>query len=188
MKFNDESIRLKYHVEKVLQASVFDNGTMGLKPVELDIHPLLSNVIDNFALQIEDRKGSIEFEFNARSSVALVDEIHFSNMISNLIDNAIKYSEDPPKIKVMTFDDSKELKIQISDSGIGIRKEDLKRIFEKFYRVPTGNIHNVKGFGLGLSYVRKVVDEHNGRVSASSNPGKGTTFDIVLPRKSDKDD
>ncbi len=180
---NDESMRLKYQVEKVLQASVFDSGSMNLKFIELDIRILLRNVIENFSLQLTDRDGTIETGFGAKSHIAVVDEVHFSNMMSNLIDNAIKYSGNIPRISVKTQDTKSEITVSVSDMGIGIKKEDLRRIFEKFYRVPTGNRHNVKGFGLGLSYVKKVVDEHNGHISVISNVGKGTTFEIIIPKK-----
>ncbi len=180
---SDESMRLKFHVEKVLQASVFDNGTMGLKFVDSDIHNLLRNVVDSYSLQISDRKGSIKTNFEAGTHTLRIDEVHFSNMISNLIDNAIKYSDEFPEILISTSDTKTGVCISVSDQGIGISKEDLKRIFEKFYRVPTGNIHNVKGFGLGLSYVKKVIDEHNGTISVNSTQGKGTTFKIIIPIK-----
>ena len=180
---NDESMRLKFHVEKVLQASVFDRGTMNLTFKESDIEKLISAVIDNFSLQIKDRQGSVEKDFRADGVRLKVDEVHFSNMMSNLIDNAIKYSTDKPKVKISTRTHNGNLSITISDNGIGIKKDNLKRIFEKFYRVPTGNIHNVKGFGLGLSYVKKIVDEHNGTIDVASQPGKGTTFIINLPKK-----
>ncbi|MBS0009923.1 MAG: HAMP domain-containing histidine kinase [Bacteroidales bacterium] len=179
---NDESIRLKYQVEKVLQASAFDRGTMKLKLVNTDIHPVILSAVDNFRLQISDTGGELIKELNAREPVLRIDEAHISNMISNLLDNAIKYSNANPVIKIKTTDNNKQLTISISDKGIGIRKDDLKRIFDKFYRVPTGNIHKVKGFGLGLSYVKKIVDEHNGTISVHSQLNKGTRFDISLPK------
>lgn len=179
---SDESIRLKYQVEKVLQASAFDKGKMKLKKVNTDIHRIINSAIDNFRLQISDTDGKLEKELNAKNPNIKIDEAHIFNMISNLLDNAIKYSDDNPEIKVKTSDDDGQLRILISDNGIGIRKDDIRRIFDKFYRVPTGNIHNVKGFGLGLSYVKKIVDEHNGSITVHSQINKGTCFDISLPK------
>lgn len=180
---NDESLRLKYQVEKVLQASVFDHGSMELKYIETDLHRLLSNIIDNFALQLSDRGGALNQRLMADNPRVILDEVHFSNVISNLIDNAIKYSVGKPELIISTRNAQDRLLITISDKGIGISKEDLRRIFEKFYRVPTGNVHNVKGFGLGLSYVKKVVEEHGGRINVTSQVNKGTTFEISLPKK-----
>lgn len=179
---NDESIRLKYQVEKVLQASAFDKGTMKLKMVSTDIHRIINSAIDNFRLQMSDTDGKLIKEFNAKESILKIDEAHILNMISNLIDNAIKYSNGNPEIKIITTDDDKQFTVSITDNGIGIKKDDIKRIFDKFYRVPTGNIHNVKGFGLGLSYVKKIVDEHQGSITVYSQINKGTHFEISLPK------
>ena len=179
---NDESIRLKYQVEKVLQASAFDRGTMKLNLVRTDIHRIINSAIDNFKLQISDTGGILTKELKAIDSSLKIDEAHIFNMISNLLDNAIKYSNETPQITIKTTDDEKQLTVSISDNGIGIKKDDIKRIFDKFYRVPTGNIHNVKGFGLGLSYVKKIVDEHNGTITVNSQINKGTHFDISLPK------
>ena len=179
---NDESLRLKYQVEKVLQASVFDRGSMDLKFVSTNIHNILSSIIDNFSLQISDTNGKITRDFQSGTTNLIVDEVHFANMISNLIDNAIKYSNGKPDITISTRETRNYVIIQVSDTGIGIKREDLKRIFEKFYRVPTGNVHNVKGFGLGLSYVKKVVEEHGGQIDVTSQINKGTTFEVSLPK------
>lgn len=179
---NDESLRLKYQVEKVLQASVFENGSMNLKFNIADIHNIIRSIADNFSLQIAERQGSITLDLKGESSSARVDEIHFSNMLSNLIDNAIKYSPEKPEIEIKAWEADSTIGIIVSDRGIGIKKDNLKRIFERFYRVPTGNIHNVKGFGLGLSYVKKVVDEHNGTVNVTSHVGEGTSFHIKIPK------
>lgn len=179
---NDESLRLKYQVEKVLQASVFENGTMNLKFNDANIQSIIRNICDNFSLQMADKQGHITLKLNGKNCIAKVDEAHFSNMLSNLIDNAIKYSPEVPDIEITTTDSDSSIIITVKDKGIGIKKDDLKRIFERFYRVPTGNVHNVKGFGLGLSYVKKVVDEHNGSIIATSQVGQGTTFQIKIPK------
>jgi len=178
----DETIRLKYQVEKVLQASAFDRGTMNLNLVRTDIHRIINSAIENFRLQIADTDGKLIKELKAKDPTLKIDEAHIFNMISNLLDNAIKYSGGAPQITVKTTDNDRQLTVSISDKGIGIKKDDIKRIFDKFYRVPTGNIHNVKGFGLGLSYVKKIVDEHNGTISVQSQINKGTHFDISLPK------
>ncbi|MBN1388264.1 MAG: HAMP domain-containing histidine kinase [Bacteroidales bacterium] len=179
---NDESIRLKYQVEKVLQASAFDLGTLELNLVKTDIHRIINSAIDNFKLQISDTDGKLIKDLNAKDPDLNIDEAHIFNMISNLLDNAIKYSNGSPYITIRTTDDDKQLTVSVSDKGIGIKKDDIKRIFDKFYRVPTGNVHNVKGFGLGLSYVKKIVDEHNGTIDVHSQINKGTHFSISLPK------
>lgn len=180
---NDESVRLKYQIEKVLQASIFDRGNRDLKFTETDIQLLLGNIIENFSLIIGERKGTIESDFRAVNAITMVDENHFSNVISNLLDNAIKYSSEQPELKVSITDNKDEIYISVSDNGMGISKENLKKVFDRFYRVPTGNIHNVKGFGLGLCYVKEVVEGHGGTIDVRSQINKGTTFEIKLPKK-----
>jgi two-component system phosphate regulon sensor histidine kinase PhoR len=177
----DESKRLGYQVEKVLQMAIFDRGRIRLKRKKTDINDLVENVITNFELQVKNRDGSLTGNLKAEEALVDVDPIHFTNVVSNLVDNAIKYSREAPEISIHTFNDNGQLVIRVTDRGIGIRKEEQRRIFEKFYRVPTGNVHNVKGFGLGLSYVKKIVEEHRGSVSLKSELNKGTEFEISIP-------
>jgi two-component system phosphate regulon sensor histidine kinase PhoR len=179
----DESKRLGYQVEKVLQMAIFDRGKIKLKLKLTDINDLILSVINNFTIQVDKLGGKITGELNATSSQLKIDTVHFTNVISNLIDNGIKYSPERPEILVTTGNRNGRLLIKVQDNGIGIKKEDQKRIFEKFYRVPTGNIHNVKGFGLGLSYVKKIVEEHQGTITLKSEANKGTEFEICLPLK-----
>lgn len=178
----DENKRMNRHVETILQAALLDKQELKIHFTKQPLHELISKVGNNFQLQLADKNGRIEYFFQASEDRVMVAENHFSNMINNLIDNAIKYSKEDPLIKITTRNNgNKFFIIQIEDNGIGMNKETVRRVFEKFYRAHTGNVHNVKGFGLGMSYVKTVLDAHNGRIKVSSIVGKGSTFTIELP-------
>ncbi len=179
----EESKRLGFQVEKVLQMAIFEKGRLKIKKQDIDIHDLISNVVNNFIIQVRNQNGEIIQKLDAKDPVLKIDEVHFTNIIFNLLDNAVKYSNGVTYITVGTRSTANDFYLYIEDKGVGISKENQKRIFEQFYRVPTGNIHNVKGFGLGLSYVKKIVEEHNGRIGIHSEPKKGTRFEITIPLK-----
>ena len=179
----DESKRLSFQVEKVLQMAIFDREKAGLKLKEIDINKLIKGVINSFKIKVETIDGQIIENLNASNSFVTVDEVHFTNVIFNLLDNALKYKREIPIITIETGNKSDGLVVSIEDNGLGISKENLKHIFEKFYRVPTGNIHNVKGFGLGLTYVKKIIDDHDGVIHVESEVNVGTKFEIFLPLK-----
>ena len=180
---NDESKRLRFLVEKVLQMSMFDRKKAVFKRKELDLNEMLENAAHSFQLRVEHTGGKISLDVEAVDSKIYVDEIHFANAINNLMDNAIKYkkSEQPLNLTIRTWNDKDRLNFSIADDGIGIKKENQKKVFDKFYRVHTGNVHDVKGFGLGLAYVKKIIDLHDGEIKMDSEYGKGTTFTISLP-------
>lgn len=177
----EENKRMNKHVETILQAALMEKQEFKLNFVRLHLHELINNVTKNFQLQLQEKNSKIEYLLNAGNDIIEADEVHFSNVISNLIDNAIKYSKENLIIKIITHSTEKYVVLQIQDNGIGMSKESVKRIFEKFYRAHTGNLHNVKGFGLGMSYVKSVIDEHKGKIKVESILGKGSTFTIEIP-------
>lgn len=177
----DENKRLSLLVENILQTAILDKGEFKLKIQSINIHTLIEQTIANIRLQVENKKGEITTELKAATHTINADRIHVTNIVFNLIDNAIKYSKEQPKIKICTHNNSTGILISVQDNGIGISKENQKRIFDTLYRVPTGNIHNVKGFGLGLSYVKAVVEKHGGTINVESDLGKGSTFTVYLP-------
>ena len=181
---NDETKRLRFLVEKVLQMSMFDNQNATLKLQEVDVNLVVENVVHTHKLKIEKFGGTITTSLNAEDSIVNVDEMHFTNVIFNLLDNAIKYrrEEVPLELSISTRNlGDDQIEIVISDNGIGIKKEDLKKIFEKFYRVSTGNRHDVKGFGLGLAYVHKLITQFKGNIHVESELNNGSKFIIILP-------
>ena len=181
---NDESKRLRFLVEKVLQMSMFDRKKAVFKKKELDLNEMVENIANSFTLRVEHTGGKIYTEIEAIDSAIYVDEVHFTNAIFNLMDNAVKYSkpDQPLNIYLKTWnDDNGHVCLSVRDTGLGMKKEALKKIFDKFYRVHTGNVHDVKGFGLGLAYVKNIVDLHKGKISVESTLGEGTTFTIQIP-------
>jgi len=177
----DETKRLSLQVEKVLQMAIFEKEKSILKLNEISINSLIVDIVNNFSLKVTSKGGKITSNLKATNDVALVDEVHFTNVIFNLMDNALKYCDKPLLLTIETWNEKDNLVISIEDNGIGINKEDLKRVFEKFYRVSTGNLHNVKGFGLGLAYVKKIVTEHRGSIKVESELKIGTKFTITIP-------
>lgn len=180
---NDETKRLRFQVEKVLQMSMFDRQKATLKPKELDANELIKGVVHTFALKVERYNGKIDTELEAADVNIFADEMHITNVIFNLMDNAVKYKRPDVDLHLLvkTWNEPGKLMISIQDNGIGIKKENLKKIFEKFYRVHTGNLHDVKGFGLGLAYVKKIITDHKGTIRAESELNVGTKFIIALP-------
>jgi signal transduction histidine kinase len=181
---NDETKRLGFLVEKVLQMSLFERQKAALKLKEIDANDLLANVANTTALKVEKYGGTIDIDLQAVDSTIYVDEMHITNVFFNLLDNAIKYrrQEVPLTLMCRTWNENGKLLISIEDNGIGIKKEYLKKIFDRFFRVPTGNVHDVKGFGLGLAYVRKIIEDHKGSIRAESGSDNiGTKFIITLP-------
>jgi two-component system phosphate regulon sensor histidine kinase PhoR len=177
----DENKRMNKQVETILQAALLDKQEVQLNLKRLLAHDLIISALNNINLQVEEKEGKIEVELEAENDLIMADEVHFTNLINNLLDNAVKYSRENLHIKLSTRNAGNQLKIKIEDNGIGMNKETLHRIFEKFYRAHTGNVHNVKGFGLGLSYVKTMVDAHHGTIKAESVLGKGSSFCISLP-------
>jgi len=185
---NEENKRLGVLVESVLRTAIFEQGEMQLRRERIDLHGIIGQVIRNIEIQVKKRKGQIITHLDASDPVVVGDSLHLTNVIYNLIDNAVKYSSDIPIVEIYTRDEIGQVAVAFRDNGIGISKENQKRVFEKLYRVPTGNVHNVKGFGLGLSYVKGVVEKHGGTVEVESELKKGSTFIIHIPRTHEKED
>ncbi len=180
---NDEAKRLGFLVEKVLQMSLFERQKAALKLKELDANDLIANIANTFKLKVEKYGGEIDIELEAEESAIYVDEMHFTNVLFNLMDNAVKYrrTDLPLKLMARTKNENGKLILTIEDNGVGIKKEYLKKVFDRFFRVPTGNVHDVKGFGLGLAYVRKIIEDLSGSIRAESDINSGTKFIITLP-------
>lgn len=177
----DENVRLGNHIERVLSIARLEKGELKMENTEVDVNDLIVIVLDSMELQLQKRNAIINVHTDAAHAIIYGDELHLSNVIYNLIDNANKYSSDTPEITITTRNTGKNLIIEIADKGIGMTKEQSKRIFDQFYRVPTGNLHDVKGFGLGLNYVQDIIKKLNGTVEVSSEKDRGTTFEISLP-------
>jgi len=177
----DENVRLGSHIERVLSIARLEKGELKMENTEVDVNDLIVIVLDSMELQLQKRNAIVNVNTDAENAVVYGDELHLSNVIYNLIDNANKYSSSTPEITITTRNTGKNLIIEIADKGIGMTKEHSKRIFDQFYRVPTGNLHDVKGFGLGLNYVQDIIKKMNGTVKVSSEKDRGTTFEISLP-------
>ncbi len=181
----EENQRMNRQVETILKASQLEKREVELNLEPVHVHQIIHDVVDNFNLQLEDKKGKVDLFLNAKNDLIAADEVHLLNLINNLIDNAVKYAKEatPPHIKLSTHSTAKNFVMRIEDNGIGMNRETLRRVFERFYRAHTGNVHNVKGFGLGLSYVKTMIEAHEGHIKAESTMGKGSTFTIELPLK-----
>jgi two-component system phosphate regulon sensor histidine kinase PhoR len=176
-----ENLRLKQQVERVLQMARLDKEDIGLKKEMVDVHHIIQEAIRNTTAALHEKHGAISCELKATRHSVEADKLHLTNVLYNLIDNAIKYCKVSPQILIRTTDVHKNLLIEIVDNGIGISPDNQKRVFQKFYRVPTGNVHDVKGFGIGLNYVKSIIETHKGNVKLESELGKGSTFKICLP-------
>lgn len=178
---SEENKRLGNMAEQILQQAVIEKGKLHLNKVIVDVHELIEDAVHRKSLEVQSKGGKIELDFKAKKSMVLGDETHLTNVFINLLDNAIKYTIEEPEIKISTNNDNDYILIAIKDNGIGINKSKQKKIFEKLYRVHTGNVHNFKGFGLGLNYVKAIVEMHNGTIFVDSEPKKGSTFTVKLP-------
>jgi two-component system phosphate regulon sensor histidine kinase PhoR len=177
----DENARLQNHVDQILRVSQLERGQFNLKKKETDLHELIRKAVENFEITVKGRQGSLKAHYCARNYTVKADPDHITNVIINLLDNANKYSPEPPDIKIGTFDSDNGVVISVEDKGIGISKENQQQIFKKLYRVPTGNLYNVKGFGIGLYYVKTIVEAHGGHIILKSDLNKGSRFDVFLP-------
>ncbi len=179
----DENKRLGTQVEKVLQAATLDKKEFKLKMDKLNLEEVLTLAKEHIQLQVESKEGTISFKSELKDPVIEADVFHLTHIVNNLLDNSVKYTQSKPNIRIKSWDQNESVFVSVEDNGIGMSKDTIKKIFDKFYRVPTGNIHDVKGFGLGLAYVKTMIEAHNGEISVSSDLGKGSIFTIKLPKK-----
>ena len=177
----EENEKLRLQVEQVLSMTALERGEIPLQKTELDFHELIHESLKYISIQIENKQGNIKLNLDAERPVVMGDRTHLTNALCNLVDNAIKYSREKPELTIQTSNTGQNLIVVISDEGIGIEKEYQKKVFDKFFRVPTGDVHDVKGFGLGLAYIKKIVELHGGTIELQSEKGKGTTFTITFP-------
>ena len=177
----EENKRMNKQVEAILQAALLDKQEVQLNLKKHAAHEMINSAVNNMRLPVQEKGGQLDIRLEAKNDLIMADEVHFINFVNNLLDNAVKYSKENPVIRLTTSNAGGQFRIRIEDNGIGMNKETLNRIFEKFYRAHTGNIHNVKGFGLGLSYVKTMVDAHKGTIKAESTLGKGSSFTISIP-------
>jgi two-component system phosphate regulon sensor histidine kinase PhoR len=177
----EQVLRLNTQVEKVLQLAKIERNNIELNIEEIDLAELIRNISMSMELKVGEKQGVLKLDLKAPHSIVRADRIHLTNILHNLVDNAVKYAKNAPEITIRLSNERNDLILQIEDNGIGIPKEHQKKVFEKFYRVPTGNVHNVKGFGLGLFYVKTICDTHKWKLILTSEPGKGTTIEIRMP-------
>ncbi|WP_212002131.1 sensor histidine kinase KdpD [Chitinophaga sp. HK235] len=179
----EENKRMNKQVESILQSALLEKDEIGLKLQAMDVHQVIRTTTDNLQLQLASKNGTVDLQLDAINPVIMADDVHFSNVVFNLLDNAIKYSKDNLEVKIQTYNTRKSLFIVFTDNGIGMSRDTISRIFEKFYRAHTGNVHNVKGFGLGLTYVKAIVDAHKGKIKVESTVGKGSKFTLEFPQE-----
>jgi len=176
-----ENDKLRLQVEQVLSMTALERGEIPLQKTELNFHQLIRDALKSISIQIENKQGSLKLNLDAEKQVITGDKIHLTNTLCNLIDNAVKYSMEKPELCIQTSNSDRHLIVMISDKGIGIEKKYQKKVFDKFFRVSTGDVHDVKGFGLGLAYIKKIIELHGGTIELQSKKGKGTTFKLILP-------
>ena len=177
----EENEKLRLQVEQVLSMTALERGEIPLLKIELDFNALISDCVKSISVQVENKQGHLKLNLHADKSIIMGDKTHLSNALQNLIDNAIKYSKEKPELLIKTYNKGENIVVTIADKGIGIEKEYQQKVFDKFFRVPTGDVHDVKGFGLGLAYVKKIIELHKGTIELESEKGKGTIFTITLP-------
>jgi two-component system phosphate regulon sensor histidine kinase PhoR len=177
----DENIRMRGQVDRVLQVARLDRDEFSLTKSEFDLHQLVKETVKNLCFENCEELTTTNYQLAADKHILNADEMHIKNVVTNLVDNAIKYSRNGTTLNIQTRNTQEGIVLSIEDKGIGMSKETIKHIFDKFYRIPTGNIHNVKGFGLGLYYVKNMVDAHGGHIDVKSEINKGSRFDVYLP-------
>jgi two-component system phosphate regulon sensor histidine kinase PhoR len=177
----EENEKLRLQVEQVLSMTALERGEIPIRKTELDLHALITSCLKPISMQIEHKQGDLKLDLGADKFIVVGDKAHLANALCNLVDNAIKYSEGQPELAIRTYNAEQHLIVEISDKGIGIEKEYHKKVFDKFFRVPTGDVHDVKGFGLGLAYIKKIIELHGGTIALESEKEKGTTFTLTLP-------